>query len=167
MKNSKGFTLIELVIVIIIIGILSAIAAPRFINLSSDAKKATLTAFAGAYKSAESMNAMKANLEGLNPYTANVVTVSGNNVDMAYGSMIPSHSNVFKAMDFDGLIFTSYKFTDGYEVRVYPAGTEIKGGDIPDASIFNSTTIDDCYLQVSMGKDVSLGTTFVEHFSRC
>jgi prepilin-type N-terminal cleavage/methylation domain-containing protein len=36
--NSKGFTLIELVVVIVILGILAVTAAPRFISLSSDAK---------------------------------------------------------------------------------------------------------------------------------
>ncbi|WP_283104218.1 prepilin-type N-terminal cleavage/methylation domain-containing protein [Shewanella gelidimarina] len=143
MNKSKGFTLIELVIVIIIIGILSVMAAPRFLNLSSDAKKATLTTFAGAYKSAETMSAMKANLDGVNPYTKNVVTTSDKLVDMAYGSIVPTYANVSKALEFDGIIFTSFKPTLGYEVRVYPAGTDIKSGDIPDTATFNSTTIDD------------------------
>ena len=47
---SKGFTLIELIIVIIILGILSIVAAPRFIDLSSDAKKAQIKALAATIK---------------------------------------------------------------------------------------------------------------------
>ena len=39
MQKSKGFTLVELVIVIVILGILAVTAAPKFLNLAGDAKK--------------------------------------------------------------------------------------------------------------------------------
>ena len=42
MKRSAGFTLIELVIVIVILGILAVTAAPKFLNLQSDAKEGVL-----------------------------------------------------------------------------------------------------------------------------
>ncbi|ENO3966072.1 type II secretion system protein [Vibrio vulnificus] len=52
MKNKQGFTFIELVVVMIILGILSVTAAPRFLNLQSDARKSTLEATKGALESA-------------------------------------------------------------------------------------------------------------------
>ena len=55
-KAGDGFTLIELVIVIAIIGILSAVAIPKFIDLTSNAKIAATTAIAGALSSSSSSN---------------------------------------------------------------------------------------------------------------
>lgn len=50
--KSKGFTLIELVVVIVILGILAAVAAPKFIDLQSDAKTSALQGLKGALNSA-------------------------------------------------------------------------------------------------------------------
>ncbi len=64
-KQQSGFTLIELIIVIIILGILSVVAAPKFLNLSTDANIAVLEGLGGSIQSASALVYAKANIKNL------------------------------------------------------------------------------------------------------
>ncbi len=55
-QKQGGFTLIELVVVIVILGILAATALPKFINIQSDAQYAAVQGVAGAVSSAFAVN---------------------------------------------------------------------------------------------------------------
>ncbi len=63
---SKGFTLIELVMVILILGILSASAVPKFFSMRGDARIASLRSLKGAFKTTNQMAYSKALIKGTN-----------------------------------------------------------------------------------------------------
>ncbi|AXY00191.1 type II secretion system protein [Vibrio alfacsensis] len=83
MKRQGGFTLIELVVVIVILGILAVTAAPRFLNLQDDARNSTLDGLAGAIQGASGIIYGKAAIEGIEALDAGAsVAVSTDNGDV-------------------------------------------------------------------------------------
>jgi MSHA pilin protein MshA len=84
----KGFTLIELIVVIVILGILAATALPKFVNLSTDARTAAMKSVEGSMRAASAMVYAKAQVGNLMTGTTAVpvnVLVNNVNISTAYG----------------------------------------------------------------------------------
>lgn len=81
-SSQRGFTLIELVVVIVILGILAAFAVPRFMGLETQARIASVNSLAGTLRSAASM-AHSVYMARGNP--ANPVTIDGQAINFTNG----------------------------------------------------------------------------------
>lgn len=126
MNKQKGFTLIELVVVIIILGILAVTAAPKFINLQSDARKSTLEGMKGALQGGNTLLYSKAAIQGKENVdggtTANIDT-TGNGTDDTigvYGYVKATSAEMKKILDID----------DSEWTIAAPAATTVSAADM-------------------------------------
>ena len=109
-RKEKGFTLIELVMVIVILGILAAFALPRFADLGGDARLATLDGARGTVKSAAAIAHSRWLADG---------SVDSQAVDLEGATDIPMTANGYPTEDDLG-IGVAAQISDDFDVA---AGT--------------------------------------------
>jgi MSHA pilin protein MshA len=87
-SKQKGFTIIELVVVIVILGILAAVAFPKFQDLSGSAKTAAVAGAVAAFKSAAVITLGKNS--GTVPTAASVIAQISPDAAFSYSGTCPN-----------------------------------------------------------------------------
>lgn len=130
----KGFTLVELVVVIVILGILAATALPRFVNLTGDARVSAVNGMAGGLRSAVAL--VQARYMATGDMTATTAAVVGATVTVNAATGIPVGTAAG--------IGAALQSTDGFAID-YTTATAVtfrpnNGGSLTCQAAYNGTT---------------------------
>ena len=164
-RQQQGFTLIELVIVIVILAILSAFALPRFLDLTSDARIATIEGVAGSMRSASSIVRVACSVdpscegEGDETLDSDTSNLDGSDIELQDGYPDQTSSGILRAAQIENI-----RSDDDSDSKLVVEST---GADDPMTvflDIDGDGTAGDCQVTYSDPNDTdnSLGEPLIE-----
>ena len=164
--QKNGFTLIELVVVIIVLGILSVMAVPKFIALQSDSRIASLEGLKAQMHGAMSVLYPKSVLQGLASLPKpdkdngeeNFIVIDGVKIDLVYGYPAADAANSWSK-----LIMAKFEDSQFYPER--PADWYFQNNGPTDGFIRFMTqskkfTGDECYLKYTEAQSPTVMPVF-------
>lgn len=127
-SNTNGFTLIELIIVIVVLGVLAVIAAPKFISLSEEAQRASIQGLKAAIDTQVKFIEAAWRLDG-SPDGNNTYTMQGFDFNVINGGLIEDSRLASWVMSMDGYssfaidvankVFTLEDYSEGTPCLVF------------------------------------------------
>ncbi|WP_017220211.1 pilus assembly FimT family protein [Moritella dasanensis] len=144
--KSSGFTLIELVIVIVVLGILAATAIPKFINLKTDTKARNLESIAGSMRSALQLVHAQAVIKGQDGSTGSI-DINGTTVPLING---------YPSLSYGTFIVMNKQLKAWLEINAVDRNTAYKNRD---AAPFFSDRANGKYLYIFFTADYAQKST--------
>ncbi|MET1255694.1 prepilin-type N-terminal cleavage/methylation domain-containing protein [Aliikangiella maris] len=119
MSNNQGFTLIELIVVIVILGIMAAIAVPKFVDLQSDARVSVIRGVEGSIRSAATLVYSKSLIDGTEALASSetpppTVTIPTGTVTINFGYPTATAAGIGAIVDIDGAPSITHNGTGTY-----------------------------------------------------
>ncbi len=141
--KTKGFTLVELVVVIVLLGILAASAVPRFLDISQEARIASLERVGFSIRTMINLVKARARIDGISPIEANpgdqmefLVNTNIGQFEVDWRNLCPESraelGDQLTTLDFLRINQTN---VDGFETRVTNQSTWI-GYEIPPGQCY-------------------------------
>lgn len=132
-RARNGFTLIELVIVIVILGILAAVAIPKYVTVQKEARIAVVNGMAGGLRSARLVAMAK--YQVVSNTTATTVDMDGTLVEVTAGTGVPTPTQA-------GIV-TALTDTSGFTVNIGASKVEFQptnGGGPNCEAVYSGAT---------------------------
>ncbi|CCN35023.1 conserved hypothetical protein [Vibrio nigripulchritudo SO65] len=106
-KTQSGFTLLEMIVVIAILGVLASFATPRYVDVVDKSKTSIIESAGSAVRSANTFARGVALTESLHNLPESSITIEGKEVKLTHGNLITSSDNLINAID-TGITMTDY-----------------------------------------------------------